>query len=894
MASDQRRIVSEGDVTAFSVYLHNYTAGELRRLSEYFLPDLVYIIENDVRAVLQELSSREVLMAWQAQSYAAWEKDHDAASAAEKLVADLLAQGQDAGLGLWKCLYALQSRWSHPNLHGMVDEILENGHNLLNEILLNEYGYVLDPELTACQEAHKAQLHEMTGDLKENAAPGLSQGPQSFPISSRYVEIKVISDRDFKKQIHHEHEALAAAGELNEYRLQRRTRTALERITPDRLFRWCPRSRRVPLSVMVSGVAGVGKTTLVQKFVFDWATGKHYQKFTFVFFFKFRDLAEEKVSLESLLCKTYPRLRAQLGKVLGDPEKLLFIFDGLDESKGGLKLTGSGSDELCRTLGDIKPAWVLVASLLRQTLLKGCSVLLTSRPQNLASLGTGVFQRVASIVGFLAKERERYFSMFFVDEKVSQEAFRYVRDSQVLYTLCYNPSYCWITCTALKPCFATRDGKPPPAPKTVTQLFVCYITHILANHSLEQPKLQVMRDALTQVGWLAGYGITNRILVFDDNYMQAFNVKFYPFLTGFLAENPKSQAPSPVTYSFLHLTVQEFLAALVYYLDYNKDNLADMLARARACKEGTYDIFLRFLAGLSHPATRAPLERFLGKLSADAAHHVIMWLSEFNCQAVQSSAGPVGQRKLMNEFTLLFESRNRQLVCDVLGLSVCLDFTKFHLMLVDCTVLGYILSCCEEVERLTLNACFIQDTGLEQLGPELHKVRELSLVDNDLKDPSMKVICGALKRPDCRMEALSLKDNAFTSDCCEDLAFALKENQSLLSLDLGKNKVLDSGLSYLCQAFEDPHCRMQKLLLQGTGLSNFSCQILSCALATNTSLQHLNLSSNMFTDECAEEMRQLILTCPYLKEIRLGFCDFTPAMEENLKKLAVEGVKISF
>ncbi|KAG6921418.1 NLR family pyrin domain containing 12, partial [Chelydra serpentina] len=457
---------------------------------------------------------------------------------------------------------------------------------------------------------------------------------------------------------HQEHEALAAAGELNEYRLQRRIKSELERIAPDRLFRWCFQSRRLPLSVMVSGVAGVGKTTLVQKFIFDWATGKHYQKFAFVFFFKFRDVNEEKMSLESLICQKHPHLQDKLPRVLEDPEKLLFIFDGLDESKTDLKLRRGEAHELCMNPGDVKPVTVIVASLLKQTLLEGCSVLLTSRPSKLISLEAGVFHRVASIVGFLSKERERYFSMFFGDERVSREAFAYVRDSQVLYTLCYNPSYCWITCTALKPCFIARAGRPQPTPKTVTQLFVSYVTHIMANHTQERPEPQRMRDTLISVGWLAEYGITYRTLVFQPHHLQVANVEFSPFLTGFLVENPQTNDSSQVTYSFLHLTIQEFFAALVHYLDYKEDKFRDTMAKARSCKEGDYEIFSRFLAGLSHPATKMPLEKYVGKFSAEVSRKVIGWLSKMNYEELQSREDPGGKRRLMNVLNLLFESRN--------------------------------------------------------------------------------------------------------------------------------------------------------------------------------------------------------------------------------------------
>ncbi|KAL8184441.1 UNVERIFIED_CONTAM: hypothetical protein K2H54_017038 [Gekko kuhli] len=862
------------DVKAFAQHLKNFTSGQLQRLSEHFRPEFIYVVENDIPTVLQELISRRVITHHQAQTYPELEKHQDATKAAETLVNDVLTEGQDAAVGLWTCFFALRSRWSHPNLQGMVEEIIQNGDALLEEILLNESGYNLDPEIKACQDEHKNILREQTQTLKESGSRAQSEG-RSFPILSRYVEMKMISDVHFRKQSAEEHEALAAAGELNEYRLRHKTQAELERITPDRFFRWCFRSRRSPRSVMVSGVAGVGKTTLVQKFVFDWATGRHYQKFAFVFLFKFRDLnaVGPTASLEQLIQWEYPRLNDSLPRILQEPEKLLFIFDGLDESNCDLDLSRNRSRDLCTQAGDVKPVGMIVASLLKQMLLKGCSVLLTSRPNRLVHLETGVLHRVTSIVGFLSQERERYFRNFFGDDVVANKALAYVRDSQVLYTLCYNPSYCWITCTSLQPCFVSKAGQPQPLPKTVTQLFVSYIKHMLANHSRPLPGPPEVREMLIKLGWLADYGLENHIFVFDQNYMEVFDLDRSPFLTAFLVENIQAGV-SLVTYSFIHLTVQEFFAALVHYLDFKEENFEEVMRAAQSNQGGEYEIFSRFLCGLSHPATRAPLEEKLGKFSAVTTKRVIEWLAKMDWEilirmdAGGRKKGTEKKRKAMNIFHLLFEAHNTQLVRQAVEETSRVDFSELFLLPVDCIILAYVLSCCKQIASLNLESCLIQVEGSQRLGPQLHKIRELSLRNNDLRDAAMRDIVCALKHSDCKLESLSLAKNAFTEPCCEDLGSGLLENQTLLKLDLGKNKLRDRGLSSLLKAFSDPRCKIRELVIRENSLSDASCRSLCSALARNTSLRLLNLNGNYFTDGCHEEMCDLILGSPALKEIR--------------------------
>lgn len=534
----------------------------------------------------------------------------------------------------------------------------------------------------------------------------------------------MVSDSHFRRQSQCQHEALADEGELNEYRLRRKTQAELERITPDRLFRWCFRSKRKPHSVIVSGVAGVGKTTLVQKFVYDWARRKHYQKFTFLFYFKFRELntVGPKTSLESLILREYPGLQDKLETILQKPENLLFIFDGLDESKSDLDL----GKNFCTEPGDVKPVHVIVSSLLTRTLLKGCSVLLTSRPSKLAQLETGVLHRVTSIVGFFSKEREEYFENFFRDHEVAQKALAYVRDGQVLYTLCYNPSYCWITCTALHPCFFGKKGQPPPLPKTVTQLFVRYVRHMLDHHTVELPEKNVARETLTKLGRLANYGLNNHVLVFDQDHVGHFDVKRSPLLTAFLVESIHGdRTSSQVTYSFVHLTVQEFFAALLHYLDFKQEDFEDTMARARGCRSGEYEIFLRFLSGLSHPATRAPLETVLGKFSPDATKKSIDLLTQVDSRVSLSLERVEEKKKALSFFNLFFEAHNPQLVRSVMGEAASLDFSDLYLMPVDCTILSYILSCYRKMELLNLDSCLIQNEGLQKLGSELHKIREV-------------------------------------------------------------------------------------------------------------------------------------------------------------------------
>ncbi|CAI9573291.1 unnamed protein product [Staurois parvus] len=327
-----------------------------------------------------------------------------------------------------------------------------------------------------------------------------------------------------------------------------------------------------------------------------------------------------------MILQQYPHLKSQIGDILHDPERLLFIFDGLDESVHQIDFRSSKLSNPKQRIhfGEI------VVSLVRQSLLKGCSVLMTSRPTRLALVDTGVFQRIAEIMGFLHEDRRIFFNNFFENEEWSEKAFHYVQENDTLYTFCYIPAYCWIICTVLSMCFRAQptitDQLMTSLPKTVTQLFVTFVSNILANHSQNIDGGYTTRELLTSMGWMAEHGVMNHIVVFDERHLESFSLRNDKHLfSSFLMETGQ---PPDVDYTFLHLTLQEFFAALVHFIDYNRDRLQETLDEAEFYEDGRAEIFFRFLCGLSDSSTRSMLKSHVGELSTQAARHVITWILE--------------------------------------------------------------------------------------------------------------------------------------------------------------------------------------------------------------------------------------------------------------------------
>ncbi|KAM3918082.1 NACHT, LRR and PYD domains-containing protein 12-like [Leptodactylus fuscus] len=847
---------SDDDETRqFYQQLCQYEDHVLRMTYEYFQDDLLYIVENLTPiSLLSELKSRNIPDV---------QKDSlelDRKTLARILLRDIFQRGREAVIALWVSLYVIQKDHGTPGLQAVLEELRHTGETLVEQIILDEEGHRLQ-ELTDIQNCHKNHLYKKTEKLIENKPPRCNQGEESFPFSTRYVNLVIVTTDHFRERSENE---LIETGARHEEYLQEK-QSELQRISPNKMFRWCHRSRLVPHMVMVIGVPGVGKTTLMQKFVYDWVKGDLYQRFSFVFFFKFRELNRlDKVSLETMILHQYPYLEEQLENILQDPEKLLFIFDGLDESNHTMDFT---SRHLCSHPKQLGHCGQIVVSLVRKSLLTGCSVLMTSRPTRLASIDCRVFQRIVEITGFSPEERQIYFENFFSNPELSEKAFTYVKENATLYTFCYLPSYCWIICTVLSRSFQTTssDQQVTLLPRTVTQLFAIFVANILSNHSLEKSDAQKI---LQSIGWMAQHGVMNHRVIFEKIDLDSFYVdNKSKLLSSFVMESEE-----PVTYSFLHLTVQEFFSALVHYTDYSPEKLQKSLEEAKSYPDGRGEMFLRFLCGLSDGTTRSTLTGYLDKQATQASRDVITWLKNLISGEQRMRESEDKKRHLLRTFFYLFETRNKALVLESLQSYRRLYLSDVHMSALDCTVLAYIMETCTNLEELNLLRCSLNTEGLERLVPGLHNLQDLSLAMNDLPDtcctqlasvirnnrslkkldlsynclsgPHFSDLMAALSSPACRIQELRLAGNHLSDTSCTQLASVIRNNRSLKILGLSYNRLSGPHFSDLMAALSSPDCRIEELQLGNNDLPVTSCTQLASVIRNNQSLKILDLSKN--------------------------------------------------
>ncbi|XP_072132889.1 NACHT, LRR and PYD domains-containing protein 3-like [Mobula birostris] len=709
----------------------------------------------------------------------------------------VMGKGSWARRAMWESF--VMWRTELPKLDRILREIQELGPDPQEYMNITQGLSELPTQLIDVQQKHKETLRAQTETLRVNTIL-MREKVKVFQLADRYAELTIISTVRDRTLV--EHELLARGRDHEEWR-EEHLRGELEKIRTDQLFQssFSRSKSKSGSSAAVAGVPGIGKTTMVQKIVYDWATGKIYQQFQFVFSFKYRDLNSIncRINLRELILDQYPYFGNLLREVWKNPEGLLFIFDGLDEFKHNIDFADGRRDTEPKHQCPDPEWWCevsdIVYSLIQHKLLPGCSVLVTTRPTALHLLEKADISVWAEILGFVGEEQKEYFIRHFDDQMVAEAVFKHVKENEILYTMSYNPSYCWILALALGPFFTQRDRDPRRVPKTITQLYSYCIYNILKNHGRE---IENPRDVLLRVGQMAFRGVSKKKIVFADGDLIKYNLRPSQFLSGFLMELlEREDSVRSVVYTFPHLTIQEFVAAVAQFLIPDGRDIMKLLTEAHNTTDGRFEIFLRFVAGLSSPMTARGLEEFLGPFPHQTTCRVIDWVKKEVKRQSGNTRSEAGKRSLLNTLHYLFESQNRGLAQATLGSVETLSFSGMTLTPIDCTDLSQAIGLCDTIKHLDLWNCHIQCEGIQRLGPGLHKCRELRLGRNELGDSGVKPVSAALRNPECKIQKLWLENVGLTDSGAEDLVSALSTNPSLTWLNLGLNSLTDRSVPAL-------------------------------------------------------------------------------------------------
>ncbi|XP_072562904.1 NLR family CARD domain-containing protein 3-like isoform X2 [Paramormyrops kingsleyae] len=659
--------------------------------------------------------------------------------------------------------------------------------------------------------------------------------------------------------------------------------------------------RETPIrTVLTKGVAGIGKTVSVQKFILDWAEGKANQDVHFIFALPFRDLnlIKDEYSLIELLHHFVPDLKSFESTELFR-FKVLFIFDGLDECRLPLDFQNNESwfDVTKKTSLD-----VVLTNLIKGNLLPSALLWITSRPAAASQIPPEYVHQVTEIRGFSDAQKEEYFRRRFSDQSLASRIITHVKSSRGLFIMCHIPVFCWISATVLKRLFSETDSGE--IPKTLTEMY----THFLIfQTSLKNDKYRLPTTVtLSWTSWFRKWmlrGVKNHESEFNksgkefllklgklafDN-LEKGNLIFYEQdLTENDIEINEASVYSGVctevfkeeyglyqekVYCFVHLSIQEYLAAFYVFLSNSTaDLLKTSVDQALMSKYGHLDLYLRFLLGLSTDSSKTLLHRLLGETRTSS--HNIKETDKYIKEKIQENLSP---ERTINLFHCLNELGDNSLVEEVQG---CLNSGRLSaedLSPAQYSALAFVLLMSDEEldvfdlkkfiksdkehwrllpvvktsRTALLNSCNLTEECCEALASALRSnsshLRELDLSDNDLQDSGVKLLSAGLGDSHCKLEILRLSGCRVTEEGCSSLASALRSNPShLRELDLSYNHPGDSGVKLLSAVLEDPSCKLEKLNVDHSGecrtrpgLQKYSCQL---TLDPNTAHRRLSLS----------------------------------------------------
>ncbi|KAL6481139.1 hypothetical protein MHYP_G00092190 [Metynnis hypsauchen] len=750
----------------------------------------------------------------------------------------------------------------------------------------------------------------------ESLFEGLKMQENKTLLNRIYTQLYIIEGES--EGVNKEHEVLQIEKTLRDQHLQDTTINFLDIFKPKDSIRTVmaedvrydereedkgPQEQKLR-TVLTKGIAGIGKTVSVQKFILDWAEGKANQDVDLMFVLPFRELnliKDHQYSLHRLLCDFHPELR-DLDTKMYDECEIVFIFDGLDENRIPLNFSQ------CENLSDITKLSsldVLMTNLIKGELLPSAHIWITSRPAAANQIPREYINRVTEIQGFNDPQKEEYFRKRISDQDQAKRIISHIKTARSLHIMCHIPVFCWISATVLQHIMKRGIRE---IPKTLTAMYSRFLNTqtIMRNEKYEEnseinPKnlLGSNRKFLLKLAELAFKQLMKSNVMFYEEDLRecGIDVTEASVYSGICTEifREESLLYQKKVYCFVHLSFQEFLAALYVFYCYVSQNMEELrlfkiqntkqsdsvsledllrgaVQKAVKSENGNLDLFLRFLLGISLESNQQLLKDLLTQTvsSSETIKKTVQHIKDLIPEENLSS------EKSINLFLCLTEMNDQSLSREIEEYLKSNKGSENTLSPGECSALAYMLVTSEEVfdelnlkyyntsrsghlrlipavsncRKAILADCKLETHSCETLCSALKStnspLKELDLSNTDLQDSEGKLLTAGLRSSNCVLEILRLPLCNIGKKSCENLGSALQlVNSSLKELDLSNNDLQDSGVELLSAGLKSPHCKLEILRLSGCMITEEGCFSLASSLSANPShLKELDLTYN--------------------------------------------------
>ncbi|MCI4391726.1 hypothetical protein PGIGA_G00137840 [Pangasianodon gigas] len=687
-------------------------------------------------------------------------------------------------------------------------------------------------------------------------------------LNEIYTELYITEGDSGKVNNEHEVRQIEAAS--------RRATTEETPIKCSDIFKPLSKEDKPIRSVLTKGVAGIGKTISVQKFILDWAEEKTNQDIHLIFPLPFRELNLMKNKKWSLMELLHFFLKEIKETNISSLHKVLFIFDGLDECR--FPLDFQNTVRVC-DVTESSSVHVLLINLIKGNLLPSALIWITSRPAAADQIPSECVDRVTEVRGFNEPQKEEYFRKRISDQSLSNRIITHLKSLRSLYIMCHIPVFCWISATVLERmlvfCWISAtvlermlgEAESGEIPKTLTQMYTHFLiiqTNIIKKKYTKSREAD--KEMVLKLGKLAFEQLMKGNLIFyEEDLMECdIDVTEASVYSGVCTQIFREEfgLHQSKVYCFVHLSIQEHLAALYVHLVFtNKQRnvlkkpilqifsqkipISDVhksaVDQALQSKNGHLDLFLRFLLGLSLESNQILLQTIVtqtGSIShstQETVHYIKKkirgnpstekFINLFHClneledhslvEEIQHylQSGNLHQSKLSSSqwsavvFVLLTSAQEQD--------AFVLDkYTSKHCSSEE--VLLKLLPVVAASRKAQFDKCDLKEEGCvalaSVLSSESSSLRELDLSENKFRDSGVKCLSAGLENPHCKLKTLRLCDCGVSDEGCAALTSALRSNPShLRELDLSENKLRDSGVKCLSAVLENPHCKLETL-----------------------------------------------------------------------------------